>query len=73
MFISEELEALYHNVEATEDEINLSNEVFSVALGEALIQGYSLSETYDYVYSKYKAIAEGNLVVQYNMEKLRWY
>jgi len=73
MFISEELEALYHNVEATEDEINLSNEVFSVALGEALIHGYSLSETYDYVYSKYKAIAEGNLVVQYNLEKLRWY
>jgi hypothetical protein len=73
MFISEELEALYHNVEATEDEINISNEVFSVALGEALIHGYSLSETYDYVYSKYKAIAEGNLVVQYNLEKLRWY
>ena len=73
MFISEELEALYHNVEASEYEINLSNEIFSVALGEALINGYSMSETYEYVHSKYEAIAEGNLVVKYNLERLRWF
>ena len=73
MFISEELEALYHNVEATEDQINLSNEVFSAALGEALLQGYSMQETFEYVYSKYEAIAEGNLVVKYNLERLRWF
>ena len=73
MFISEELEALYHNVEATEDQINLSNDVFAAALGEALLQGYSMQETYEYVYSKYEAFAEGNLVVKYNLERLRWF
>ncbi len=73
MFISEELEALYHNVEANEDQINLSNDVFAAALGEALLQGYSMQETYEYVYSKYEAIAEGNLVVKYNLERLRWF
>ena len=73
MFISEELEALYHNVEATEDQINLSNNVFAAALGESLQQGYSMQETYEYVYSKYEAIAEGNLVVRYNLERLRWF
>ena len=71
MFISEELEALYHNVEATEDQINLSNDVFAAALGEALLHGYSMNETYEYVCSKYEAIAEGNLVVKYNLERLR--
>ena len=73
MFISEELEALYHNIEATEDQINLSNDVFAVALGEALQNGFTMNDAFDYVYSKYEAIAEGNLVVQYNLERLRWY
>ena len=73
MFISEELEALYHNVEASEDQINLSNDVFAGALGEAMLQEYSMEETYEYVYSKYEAIAEGNLVVKYNLERLRWF
>jgi hypothetical protein len=73
MFISEELEALYHNVEATEEQINLSNEVFAAALGEALLNNYSMNNTYDSVYSKYEAIADGNLVVQYNLERLRWF
>ena len=73
MFISEELEALYHNVEATEDQINLSNDIFAYALGEALLQGCPIQETYEYVYSKYEAIAEGNLVVKYNLERLRWF
>ena len=73
MFISEELEALYHNVEATEDQINLSNDVFAVALGEALQYGYTMNDAFDYVYSKYEAIAEGNLVVQYNLERLKWF
>ena len=73
MFISEELEALYHNVEATEEQVNLSNDVFAAALGEALLQGYSMEETFEYVYLKYEAIAEGNLVVKYNLERLRWF
>ena len=73
MFISEELEALYHNVEATEDQINLSNDVFALALGEALQHGYSAHKTYEHVNSKYEAILEGHLVVQYNLERLRWY
>jgi len=73
MFISEELEALYHNVDATEDQINLSNDLFAFALGEAMQHGYSLQKTYEYVNSKYEAIADGNLVVQYNLERLRWY
>jgi hypothetical protein len=73
MFISEELEALYHNVEATEDQINLSNDVFAVALGEALQNGFTMNDAFDYVYSKYAVIAEGNLVVQYNLERLRWF
>jgi hypothetical protein len=73
MFISEELEALYQNVEATEEQIYLTNDVFAAALGEALLNGYSMNDTYDYVYSKYESIAEGNLVVQYNLERLRWF
>jgi hypothetical protein len=73
MFISEELEALYHSVEATEDQINLSNDVFAVALGEALKNCYTMNDAFDYVYSKYEAIAEGNLAVQYNLERLRWF
>ena len=73
MFISEELEALYHNVEASEDQINLSNDVFAAALGEALLRGHSMQETFEHVYPKYEAIAEGNLVVKYNLERLRWF
>ena len=49
MFISAELEALYHHVEATEEQIYLSNDIFAAALGEALLHGYSMNETYEYI------------------------
>ena len=72
MFISEELEAIYHNVEVTEDQVNISNSVFSTALGEALMLNLSKKETYEYVNSYYEPFATDNPIVQYNIERIGW-
>lgn len=72
MFISEELEAIYHNVEGTEDQVNISNSVFSAALGEALMLNLSKKETYEYVNSFYEPLTTDNPIAHYNIERIGW-
>jgi hypothetical protein len=68
MFISEEIEALAHGVECTAADIEISNQVFATALGEALQRNLETLDLYNHVKHQYAPLTETNPVVKYNWE-----
>ncbi len=70
MFISEEIEAYANGVECTETDIEISNNAFATALGEALQRNLNTLELYNHVKHQYAPLAETNPVVKYNWERI---
>lgn len=68
MFISEEIEAFANGVDCTEAEIEISNNAFATALGEALQRNLNTLDLYDYVMHQYAPLGETNPVVNYNWQ-----
>ncbi len=68
MFISEEIEAFANGVDCTEAEIEISNNAFAKALGEALQRNLNTLDLYNHVKHQYAPLAETNPVVKYNWE-----
>jgi hypothetical protein len=71
MFISEVGEAEYCEVEATQNQVDTSNYLFSYLLGSQLLIDPDLRGAYQNVGSQYSILAESNKVVEYNSE--RWF
>jgi hypothetical protein len=71
MFISEVGEAEYCEVEATQNQVDISNYLFSYLLGSQLLIDPDLRGVYQNVGSQYSILAESNKVVEYNSE--RWF
>lgn len=71
MFISEVGEAEYCEVEATQNQVDISNYLFSYLLGSQLLIDPDLRGAYQNVGSQYSILAESNKVVEYNSE--RWF
>ena len=71
MFISEVGEAEYCEVEATQNQVDTSNYLFSYLLGSQLLIDPDLRGAYQNVGSQYSILAESNKVVGYNSE--RWF
>jgi len=71
MFISEVGEAEYCEVEATQNQVDISNYLFSYLLGSQLLIDPDLRGAYQNVGSQYSILAESNKVVGYNSE--RWF
>ena len=71
MFISETSEATYCKVEATQDQVDTSNYLFSYLLGAQLMINPDLDRAYQIVGSQYSILAESNNVAAYNSE--RWF
>jgi hypothetical protein len=70
MFISEVVEAIHCKVEATQDQIDISNYLFSYLLGAQLMIHPDLDRAYQSVGSQYSILSESNNVVLYNSERL---
>lgn len=71
MFISEVGEAEYCEVEATQNQVDTSNYLFSYLLGSQLLIDPDLRGAYQNVGSQYSILAESNKVIGYNSE--RWF
>jgi hypothetical protein len=70
MFISEPLEATLYEIEATDAEIDASNNLFAQLLGNALARNYAIQDAYHAVFCGYKCPRASNKVITYNAE--RW-
>ena len=69
MFISEVSEANYCGLPGTPQSIiNESNDTFAQLLGEVINQ--PLDEIFDYVKNNYDALAEDNVIANYNAQRL---
>jgi len=71
MFISETSEATYCKVEATQDQVDTSNYLFSYLLGAQLMIHPDLDRAHQIVGSQYSILSESNKVIGYNSE--RWF
>ncbi len=70
MFCSEPIEAHMCRIECTDEDIELSNEVFANAVGEALKYNMDIYRTAQHVALKYGELLPHNPVARYNFERL---